>query len=72
MSAATVMATGALLERAYEVEQLCARVDGVLAGEGSVVALEGEAGIGKSELLVEGPRSSVHWLRESSGCRSGR
>ena len=40
-----------LLERESELRQLAARIDAALAGNGSVVALEGEAGIGKSALL---------------------
>ena len=44
--------TADLLEREYEFGQLAARVDAAVAGEGSVVALEGEAGIGKSALLA--------------------
>ena len=45
-------ATAELLEREAESEQLAAHIDAALAGEGSVVALEGEAGIGKSALLA--------------------
>ncbi|MDX6691468.1 MAG: hypothetical protein QOG15_2925 [Solirubrobacteraceae bacterium] len=45
-------ATADLLEREDESEQLAARIESALAGEGSVVALEGEAGIGKSALLA--------------------
>ncbi|MDQ3722233.1 MAG: AAA family ATPase [Actinomycetota bacterium] len=41
-----------LLERESELGQLAARVDAAVAGQGSVVALEGEAGIGKSALLA--------------------
>ena len=40
-----------LLERESELRRLAARIDAALAGNGSVVALEGEAGIGKSALL---------------------
>jgi len=45
-------ATLELLERDTELEQLAARIDGALVGEGSIIALEGEAGIGKSALLA--------------------
>jgi len=45
-------ATADLLEREDEFERLTAHIDAALAGDGSVVALEGEAGIGKSVLLT--------------------
>jgi DNA-binding CsgD family transcriptional regulator len=45
-------AVAELLERERESAQLSARIDAALAGEGSIVALEGEAGIGKSALLA--------------------
>ncbi|MDQ3677633.1 MAG: AAA family ATPase, partial [Actinomycetota bacterium] len=45
-------ATADLLEREHESEQLVARIEAAIAGEGSVVALEGDAGIGKSALLA--------------------
>jgi DNA-binding CsgD family transcriptional regulator len=41
-----------LLERDDELEQLAARVEAAVEGQGSIVALEGEAGIGKSALLA--------------------
>jgi DNA-binding CsgD family transcriptional regulator/tetratricopeptide (TPR) repeat protein len=41
-----------LLERDFECDQLAAAVDAALAGDGAVVALEGQAGIGKSSLLA--------------------
>lgn len=41
-----------LLERESELGRLAARVDAAVARKGSVVALEGEAGIGKSALLA--------------------
>jgi DNA-binding CsgD family transcriptional regulator len=41
-----------LLEREYEFGQLAAWVDAAVAGHGSAVALEGEAGIGKTSLLA--------------------
>ncbi len=49
------MAT-ALLERDSELEQLDERIEAALAGEGSTVAVEGPAGIGKSALLGETTR----------------
>jgi DNA-binding CsgD family transcriptional regulator len=45
-----------LLEREYEFEQLAASIDTAVAGAGSTVALEGEAGIGKSSLLAHARR----------------
>ncbi len=45
-------ATVELLERERESAQLVARIDAAVAGEGATVALEGEAGIGKSALLA--------------------
>ena len=41
-----------LLERELELERLCERIDAALVGEGSTVALEGEAGVGKSSLMA--------------------
>ncbi|HVF78041.1 MAG TPA: AAA family ATPase, partial [Solirubrobacteraceae bacterium] len=41
-----------LLERDFECDRLAVAIDAALAGEGSAVALEGEAGIGKSSLLA--------------------
>ena len=41
-----------LLERDHELEELDARIAAAAAGDGSVVALEGAAGIGKSALLA--------------------
>lgn len=45
-----------LLERESEVEQLAAAIDAALAGEGSALALEGQAGIGKTSLLADASR----------------
>ncbi|MDP8910412.1 MAG: AAA family ATPase, partial [Chloroflexota bacterium] len=45
-----------LFERESEVEQVAAAIDAALAGEGSVVALEGQAGIGKTSLLADASR----------------
>ena len=52
MESATRTTTAELLEREYEFEQLAARIDAAAAGEGAIVAVEGEAGIGKSALLA--------------------
>ena len=40
-----------LLERETELAMISSGLDGALAGEGSILVVEGEAGIGKSELL---------------------
>jgi len=52
-------ATSALLERELELEQLAHRIDAAISGDGSVVAVEGQAGIGKSALVAgpTGPRN---------------
>ena len=42
----------ALLERESEFEQLDRSIERAAAGEGSVVAIEGAAGIGKTELAA--------------------
>lgn len=52
MSATTATTATGLLEREYEFEQIATRIDAAVAGEGSVVAIEGEAGIGKSVLAA--------------------
>jgi DNA-binding CsgD family transcriptional regulator len=52
MSAMTATTTGGLLEREDEVAQLATRLDAAAAGDGSVVAIEGAAGIGKSMLVA--------------------
>ena len=52
MEASSPTVTAGLLERELECEQLRNRVAAAIAGEGSVVAIEGEAGIGKSTLLA--------------------
>lgn len=44
-------ATTGLLERESEFERLAVQIDAARAGEGSITALEGDAGIGKSALL---------------------
>jgi len=48
----------ALLERAREFEQLERAVAAAVGAEGSVVAVEGEAGIGKTSLLAHASRSA--------------
>jgi DNA-binding CsgD family transcriptional regulator len=49
----TGRATGAgLLEREFEFGRLATSIDAAVAGHGSAVALEGEAGIGKTSLLA--------------------
>jgi len=45
-----------LLEREYECERLAASIEAAGAGDGSTVALEGEAGIGKTSLLTHATR----------------
>ena len=52
MQASARAAAPELLERDDELELLAARIVAAVGGEGSVVALEGEAGIGKSALLA--------------------
>src|SRR4030095_7748941 len=47
----TVMPTGHLLERQTSVERLRAALERARSGEGCVVVVEGEAGIGKTALL---------------------
>ena len=42
---------GALLERSAELEELRALLDAAVAGDGRLIVLEGEAGIGKTRLL---------------------
>jgi DNA-binding CsgD family transcriptional regulator len=42
---------GTLLEREFELDRLAAVVEGVRAGSGATVVLEGPAGIGKTRLL---------------------
>jgi DNA-binding CsgD family transcriptional regulator len=64
-------ATSELLERELESEQLSARLQAAAAGEGSVVAIEGEAGIGKSALVARAARcaadAGMHVLRARCG-----
>lgn len=45
-----------LLERDFECDRLAAAIDAALTGDGSVIALEGQAGIGKSSLLAYAAR----------------
>jgi class 3 adenylate cyclase/tetratricopeptide (TPR) repeat protein len=44
---------GGIVGRAAELAALTARLDGILNGQGGVVGLSGEAGIGKSRLVAE-------------------
>jgi DNA-binding CsgD family transcriptional regulator len=48
-----VVATGVLLERETELERLSKRIDSALDGSGATLAVEGDAGVGKSALLAE-------------------
>jgi class 3 adenylate cyclase/tetratricopeptide (TPR) repeat protein len=55
----------AFVGRAKEFEQLQAVLTGLLATQGRIVAISGEAGIGKSRLLAEWRREAdqqAHWL----------
>jgi DNA-binding CsgD family transcriptional regulator len=52
MEASASTVTSGLLERECELGQLATRLDAAILGEGSIVAIEGEAGIGKSALLA--------------------
>ena len=52
-------ATDGLLEREYECDELARALAAASAGDGAVVALEGEAGIGKSALLAYATRSAT-------------
>jgi AAA ATPase-like protein len=45
-------AAGPLLERAAEVAAITAAIDAAVAGSGSVLLVEGAAGIGKTRLLA--------------------
>jgi len=59
MTGSGVTATAGLLEREYECDELARALAAVSAGGGTVVALEGEAGIGKSALLAHATRSAT-------------
>src|SRR5262245_51228017 len=48
--------TSSLLERSTEVEELRTALERAAEGEGAVVLIEGEAGIGKTTLLRESRR----------------
>ena len=52
-------ATDGLLEREYECDALARALAAASTGDGTVVALEGEAGIGKSALLAYATRSAA-------------
>jgi len=64
-------AVGSLLERESECERLERTVAQAVAGAGSVVALEGEAGIGKTSLLAQavasGRAAGMRVLRARGG-----
>jgi len=60
-----------LLERQYEFEQLADSIDAALAGEGSAVALEGEAGIGKTSLLAHAARCASNAGMQVLSARGG-
>jgi predicted ATPase len=47
------MTADGLLERGRELDELDAQVERAVAGHGSLVVVEGPAGIGKSRLLAE-------------------
>src|SRR2546429_8508827 len=49
---ATPAGRPALLEREVELEALNAALDGARAGQGRLVLVEGQAGLGKSQLLT--------------------
>lgn len=44
---------GPIVGRARELDAMCARLDEALRGDGRVIGLSGEAGIGKSRLIAE-------------------
>ncbi|HZO04773.1 MAG TPA: AAA family ATPase [Solirubrobacterales bacterium] len=52
-----------LLDREPEIQELDARVEAALAGEGSLAVIEGPAGIGKSRLLAEARRRAGRSMR---------
>ena len=60
------MATG-LLERDDELAQLQAAVDGLHRGEGAIVLVSGEAGVGKSSLVKAFLRTLDKRVRIRSG-----
>ncbi len=64
-------ATTVLLERDAQFEQLAVQIDAAIAGEGSIAALEGEAGIGKSALLSQVRRRARHSGMRVLGARGG-
>jgi DNA-binding CsgD family transcriptional regulator len=71
MDAPGASAVTGLLERERECERIERAVDAAAAGAGSVVALEGEAGIGKTALLahaiVRGRAQGMRVLRARGG-----
>ncbi len=48
-----------LLERSIDLESITAALDAALAGSGSVLLIEGDAGVGKTELLHAARRTGV-------------
>ncbi|HEY5843600.1 MAG TPA: ATP-binding protein, partial [Mycobacterium sp.] len=53
-----VMAELPLIARASELAAICALIDGVKLGRGGAILITGEAGIGKTRLLVEAQREA--------------
>jgi MoxR-like ATPase len=71
MTASAPTVIGELLERDSELEQLAKLIEAAVAGEGSTVALEGEAGIGKSALLAYALRRARNAGLRVLSARSG-
>ena len=61
-------ATSALREREHELGALRERLEGACAGEGTLLLVEGPAGIGKTELVREARAAA---LQASSHLPSG-
>jgi predicted ATPase len=61
-----------LFERGLELEELDAEIERVGAGQGSLVLVEGPAGIGKSRLLAEARRRADGSMRVLSARGSER
>ena len=62
---------GRVAQRELECEQLRNRVAAAIAGEGSVVAIEGKAGIGKSTLLAYAAQCAQNAGMRSLSARGG-
>jgi predicted ATPase len=60
-----------LLEREAEFDAIGAVVGAAVAGSGKVLAIEGEAGVGKTSLLAEGRRLAAMAGAEILSARSG-